>query len=181
MAKKKVRTLSSKVAYRCKYMRIIEEDFTFDGKIVHKYYLMDRSNYVIVIAKDEKYFYLIEQYRYTTKSRLLQVVAGAIEKGETPVRAARKELREEAGITAKEMKKIGWFYSYYGASDQKAHVFLAQGLKFGKQDLQGLEKESDVRLRKYSFLEIKKMIKNNKIKDKDTLSAFCIYMLKYDN
>jgi len=140
MAKKKVKTLSSRVAYECKYMKIVEEDFTFDGGNIHKYYLVDRRDYVIVIAREGEYFYLIEQYRYTTKSRLIQVVAGAIEKGETSIEAARKELKEEAGITARKMKKIGWFYAYYGASDQVANVFLAQGLKFGKQDLKGSRK-----------------------------------------
>lgn len=181
MANKKVKILRSRVAYSCKYLRIIEEDFTFTGKNSHRYYLLDRSDYVIVIAKQGKYFYLVRQYRYPLKSELIQVVAGGIEKGETPIKAARKELREEAGITARKMEKIGWFYAYYGPSKQKAYVFFAQDLKFGKQDLKGLEKESDLIVKKYTLSEIKKMIKSNEIRDEDTLSAFCIYMLKYDN
>ena len=60
-------------------------------------------------------------------------------------------------------------------------MFFAEDLSFGKQDLKGLEKESDVKVKKYKLSEIKEMIKNNRIKDEDTLSAFCIYMLKYDN
>jgi 8-oxo-dGTP pyrophosphatase MutT (NUDIX family) len=181
MKKKKVKILRSKVAYSCPYLRIIEEDFTFSGKKVHRYYLLKRNDYVIVIAKEGEYFYFIEQYRYPTKSYLIQVVAGGIEKGETPITAARKELKEEAGITAGKMKKIGWLYAYYGPSNQKAHVFFAEDLSFGKQDLKGLEKESDVKVKKYTLSEIKEMIKSNRIKDEDTLSAFCIYMLKYDN
>lgn len=181
MKKKEVKTLRSKIAYKCRYLRVIEEDFAFDGKRIHKYYLIDRSDYVIVLAKEGEWFYLIEQYRYTTKSHLIQVVAGAIENGETPVEAARKELKEEAGITAKKMKKIGWFYAYYGASGQKAHVYLAEGLKLGKQDLKGLEKECDVRVRKYTYAMIREMIRKNQIMDQDTLSAFAMYMIKYNN
>jgi len=181
MAEKKVKILRSRTAFSCKYLKVREEDFTFTGKKVHRYYILDRKNYVIVIARQGEYFYLVEQYRYPIRSNLIQVVAGSIEKGETPIQAARKELREEAGIKARRMKKIGWFYAYYGPSNQKAHVFFAEDLSFGKQDLKGLEKESDMKVKKYTLLEIKEMIKSNKIKDEDTLSAFCIYMVKYDN
>jgi ADP-ribose pyrophosphatase len=67
-------------------------------------------------------------------------VAGAIEKNETPLAVARRELKEEAGITAKKIKRLGWLYSDYGKSDQKGYVFLAEDLKFGEQKPDDLEK-----------------------------------------
>lgn len=181
MEKRKMKILDSCRVFKSKYLGVTKEDFTFDGKKIHSYYLINRKHYVIVLAKEGKYFYLVEQYRYPMNTRLTQVVAGSIEKRETALRAAKKELKEEAGITAKKMKEIGWFYAYYGASKQIAHVFFAQGLKFGKQDLKGLEKESDMIVKRYTLREIKDMIKSNKIKDEDTLSSFCMYMLKCGN
>lgn len=179
--KKKWKTLRSRLAYECKYLSIREEDFTGSSGKVYKYYILDRKDYVIVIAKDKRHFYLIEQGRYTVKGKLLQVVAGAIEEGETPLSAAKKELKEEAGIVAGKIKKLGWFYAYYGCSDQKAFVFLAEDLKFGKQELEGLEEESGVELKKMTISEIKKCIRSGKIKDADTLSAFNLFMLKDKN
>lgn len=176
--KKKWKTIGSKLAYECKYLKIWDEDFMGSSEKVYKYYILDRKDYVIVMAKDEKYFYLIEQGRYTVKGKLLQVVAGAIEEGEAPLSAAKKELKEEAGIVAGKIKKIGWFYAYYGCSNQKAHVFLAEGLKFGKQELEGLEEEGGVEVKKMTISEIKKCIQSGKIKDADTLSAFSIFYAK---
>ncbi len=178
---KKWKTISSNLAYECKYLKIWDEDFSGTSGKVYKYYILDRKDYVIVIAKDKKYFYLIEQGRYTVKGKLLQVVAGAIEEGETPLFAARKELKEEAGIVAKKIKKLGWFYAYYGCSKQKAYVFLAEYPEFGKQELEGLEKEGGVEVKKMTISEIKKCIRTGKIKDADTLSAFNIFMLKCNN
>lgn len=172
------KTVKSKVAYECKYFKVLEEDFILPSGKSHRYYILDVKDYVIVIAKKEDSFYLIEQYRWTTKSKLLQAVAGAIEKGEIPLKAAKKELKEEAGITAKKFTKLGWFYSFYGSSNQKAYVFLAEDLKIGEQKPDNFEKEAGIKVVKLKISEVKNLIKSGKIKDFDTLSALCLYILK---
>ena len=173
------KTVKSKVVYNCKYFKALEEDFILPSKKSHRYHILNVKDYVIVIAKAENSFYLIEQYRYTTKLKLLQVVAGAIEKGDAPLITAKRELKEEAGIVAKKFKKLGWFYSFYGSSNQKAHVFLAENLEIGKQKPDDFEKECGIKRKKLKISEIKKLIKSGKIKDHDTLAAFCLFMLKY--
>lgn len=176
------KTVKSKTVFECKYFKVLEEDFFMpSGKRVHKYYIIKEKDYVIVIAKERDYFYLIEQYRYTIKSKLFAVVAGAMEEGQTPLVAAKRELKEEAGITAKKFKKLGWFYSEYGKSGQKANVFLAEDLEIGEQKPDCFEKEGGIKRRKVKISEIKNMIKSGKIKDRDTLSALSLYMLKCEN
>ena len=172
-------TIKSKIVFECKYMKVLEEDFLLPNREKHKYYILKRSRYyVVVIAKEDNCFYLIEQYRYTTKSKLLQAVAGAVEKKETLLQAAKKELKEEAGITAKKFRKLGWFYANYGISNQKAYVFLAEDLKLGKQKPDEIEKAGEIKRRKLKISEVKRLIKSGEIKDLDTLSAFCLFMLK---
>jgi ADP-ribose pyrophosphatase len=172
------KTVKSKEVYKCKYFKILDEDFITPGGERRKWYIFDTNDYVAVIAKENDYFYLIEQYRYTTKSKLLQVVAGVIEKNETPFITAKKELKEEAGIIAKKIKKLGWYYANYGCSNQKAHVFLAEDLKVEEQKPDSFEKESGIKRKRIKISEVKKMIKSGKIKDHDTLSAFSLFMLK---
>ena len=172
------KTIKSKVAFKCKYLKILEEDFLTPNGKKHKYYILKRNDYVVVVVKEKNFLYLIEFYRYTTKARLFEFVAGIIENNETPLQAAKKELREEAGITAKKMKKIGWYYAYKGCSKQKAHIFLAEGLKFEKQKLEDLEKAGGMELVKFSISKIKKMIQSGEIKDSDTVAPFCLFMLK---
>jgi len=55
---------------------------------------------------DEDYVYLTEQFRYVAGQKTLEVVAGGVE-NETPMKAAKRELKEELGITAKEFIKLG--------------------------------------------------------------------------
>ncbi|MEA2098395.1 MAG: NUDIX hydrolase [Patescibacteria group bacterium] len=172
------KTIKSKTAFKCKYMKVIEEDFIIPNGKKHKYYIIKRNDYVIVLAREKNYLYLIEQYRYTVKSKLLQVVAGSVEKGETLLKSAKRELKEEAGIKAKKFKKLGWFYAYYGCSNQKAYVFLAEDLELGEQKPDELEKEGEIKAVKLKISEVKRMIKSGKIKDYDTLSAFGLFMLK---
>lgn len=172
------KTIKSETVFKCKYFKVLEEDFFLPSGKKHKYYIVKEKDYVIVIAREGDCFYLIEQYRYTTKSKLLAVVAGAIEKGQTPLAAAKRELKEEAGITAKKFKKLGWFHAEYGKSGQKANVFLAEDLKIGKQEPDAFEKEGGIKRRKLKISEVKKLIKSGKINDHDTLSAFCLFMLK---
>ncbi len=175
------KTVKSKVAYKCKYFKIIEEDFLAPSGKTHKWHILDTNDYVVVIAKENDYFYLIEQYRYTTKSKLLQVVAGSIEKKDMPLEAAKKELKEEAGITAKKFKKLGWYYAHYGCSSQKAYVFLAEDLLLGEQEPDELEEEAGIKIVKLKISKVKNLIKSGKIKDFDTLSAFSLFMLKCEN
>lgn len=172
------KTIKSKAVYNCKYFKVSEEDFILPSGKSHRYHILNMKDYVIVIAKAGASFYLIEQYRYTTRSKLLQAVAGAIEKGDTPLATAKKELKEEAGITAKKFRKLGWFYSFYGSSNQKAYVFLAENLEIGKQKPDYFEKECGIKRKKIKTSEVKKLIKSGKIKDHDTLSAFCLFILK---
>ena len=173
------KTIKSKVAFRCKYFKVLDEDFVMPNGKKHKYYIVKRTDYVVVIAKEDNFLYLVNLYRYTTKSKVPEFVAGAVEKNETPLVAAKKELREEAGIIANKMKKIGWYYGYRGSSNQKGHVFLAEDLKFNKQELEDMEKAGGMKVIKFRILEVKEMIRSGKIKDVDTIAAFCLFMLKY--
>ncbi len=172
------KTIKSKIAFKCPYLKILDEDFLTPSGKKYKYYILKRTDYVVVVAREKNFLYLVELYRYPLKLKSLEFVAGNIEKKESPLKAAKRELKEEAGITAKKIKKIGWYYAYKGCSNQKAHIFLAEDLKFGEQNLDNLEKEGGMKLKKFKISEVKEMIKSGKINDADTIAPFNIFMLK---
>jgi len=179
MKTKNWKTVNSKTVFECKYFKINEKHFVGCSGNKYKYYILKENDYVVAIPLEKNYLYLVEFSRYTTGSRSLEFVAGMVEKNETPLQSVKKELVEEAGITAKEIKKIGWYYAYKGRSNQKAHIFLAENLSFEKQKLENLEKDGKMEVKKLKISEVKELIKLGKIDDVDTLAAFNIFMLKF--
>jgi ADP-ribose pyrophosphatase len=61
-----------------------------------------------------------------------EVPAGGLGPGGNPVKVARRELLEEIGGTAAELRPIGQFYTSNGISNEIAYVYLAMGVELGK-------------------------------------------------
>lgn len=79
---------------------------------------------------------LIRQYRYATGGFLLEVPAGRPDApGEDWEVCARRELREETGLTAERMIPLTAIYTTPGFSDERIHLFMATGLRAGDTTL----------------------------------------------
>lgn len=99
-----------------------------DGKI-KTYELVDIQNAITILPLDaEGNVYFVEQYRIGAGKNLLELPAGKIENDEDPLEAARRELREEIGMDAAEIKPLGNFYMSPGYANEYMYCFLATGL-----------------------------------------------------
>ena len=67
-------------------------------------------------------------YRYTVGRTLLECPSGGLD-GEDAETAARRELEEETGYVAAEIRRLGTFYGSTGISNERYHVCLATGLR----------------------------------------------------
>ncbi len=80
-----------------------------------------------MMAVDEKgRFLLVQQYRLPARTKMWEIPAGRLDKGETPLAAAKRELREETGYSAKKWKKLLAYYPSPGYVAEKMHVFAAR-------------------------------------------------------
>lgn len=89
---------------------------------------------------------LVRQERVATGGMLLELPAGSIDPGESPLEAAQRELREETGLRGGEWTEVASFFSTPGFCDERIHLFLATGLDDGEADPQGDEQIELVRL-----------------------------------
>ena len=93
------------------------------------YDLVEHGDSVTILpVDDEGNIYFVSQHRLGAAGTLLELPAGVLDPGESPLTSARRELREETGMDAREFTKLGGFYLAPGYSDEYMTVFLAVGL-----------------------------------------------------
>ena len=118
---------------------------------------------VSVLPIDEKgYAYLIDGYYFGIKKRLTATVSGGIDNGEKPLHAAKRELKEELGIEAKEWISIGRIVRIPSIVSCSASLFVAKNLRFGNPHR---EPDEDIRMVKMKFSKAFEMVLKNRILD----------------
>jgi ADP-ribose pyrophosphatase len=74
---------------------------------------------------------LVKQYRYAADGYLYEIPAGRLEPGEDPAACARRELEEETGFVASELRLLTTIFTTPGFTDERIHLFVASGLTAG--------------------------------------------------
>jgi 8-oxo-dGTP pyrophosphatase MutT (NUDIX family) len=116
----------------------------------------------VVALSDDGDTFLVGQYRYTLDHYSWEIPEGGGEHTETPLAAAQRELREEAGIAATSWTYLGEVHLSNSVSDEVGCVFLAEGLTFGETEPDGTE---DLQLRRVPFEEAVRMALTGEISD----------------
>jgi ADP-ribose pyrophosphatase len=112
---------------------------------------------------------LIEQFRIgalgvNADPWLLEIVAGAIEEGESPEEVAYRETREEAGCDIRELIRIGEFFPTPGGCSEKITLFCGIVDSQGMGGVHGLaEEQEDILARAVSFDEAMAWLKQGRI------------------
>ncbi len=124
----------------------------------------------VLPVDDEDNVYLTEQFRYVAGRKTLEVVAGGVE-DETPMKAAKRELKEELGITAKEFIKLGKIQLDNSIIKSESTQYVARGLTFGETDQDGAEEMNTVKIK---FKEAVEKVLSGEI----THAPSCVLILK---
>jgi len=125
---------------------------------------------VMMAVDDRKRILLVRQYRLPARDYLWELPAGRLDKGETPLQAAKRELVEETGYRAKHWKRLVTFYPSPGYVAEKMTIFLATGLTEGQA--QPMEDER-IETRWFTAKEIEQGIESGKIVDGKTMIGYC--------
>lgn len=94
------KTLSSEPLLDTRFLKIAKEACELpNGKIIPDFYTIWQPDWVLILASDKLGNWIMErQYRHGTRNVSLEFPAGIIEQGESPVEAAKRELREECAF-----------------------------------------------------------------------------------
>ena len=171
-----ITTISSREVYRNAWMRVREDEILRSNGKKGIYGVVEKDEAAIIIPIDGERIWLVEQFRYTIQEQTLELPQGGWEMaGVDPEELARGELKEETGLVAAQMTRLGSTWIGYGFTRQKQHVFLASGLTHDEKDPD--EEEHDIIVRNMPVAEFEQMIRDGKVRDGCTLAAWALYLL----
>jgi ADP-ribose pyrophosphatase len=100
------------------------------GQIVPDYHIIRLPDYALIYAEmEDGRVPMLRQYKHGARRICLSFPGGAIEPGELPVAAARREMMEELGCAAGEMESLGAFVTNGNQGCNTAHLFRARGCR----------------------------------------------------
>jgi ADP-ribose pyrophosphatase len=111
---------------------------------------------------------LLKQYRYATGGVLWEVPAGTLGPGEDPAACARRELAEEAGVTARELRPLTSIWTTPGFTDEVIHLYLATGLSPGTP---ARERDEFIEVEPQPLSRVLSRIRDGEIRDAKTIVA----------
>jgi ADP-ribose pyrophosphatase len=160
------------VVYSGKIFSIELEGIPLPNGDMKIYERINIQNAVTILPIDaQKRVYMVEQYRIGAHKSLLELPAGKVEHGEDPFSTAGRELREEIGMSAGDMKHLGNFYMTPGYASEYMYCYMARNLEPAP-----LQPDMDefINIHRIPLMEIYRMIEHAEIEDSKTLAAFML-------
>ncbi|WP_315791457.1 NUDIX hydrolase [Fischerella sp. JS2] len=136
---KKWQLLQSKMVLNHPWCQVRQDEILLpNGKIIDDYFVHLKPEVALILpitANQEIVF--VRQYRHAVKDFFIELPAGSFDPNQESAEiAAKRELQEETGYTAKEINKIATLYDRPSKDTNRLHLFLAENVsKTSEQQL----------------------------------------------
>lgn len=157
------KTLKSQSVFEGKILHITVDDVEIQDGTTSKREVVNHPGGVAVAALDENNnLYFVKQFRYPYKEVVLELPAGKLEKGSTPLENGKRELLEETGAVGYSYISLGQIYPSPGYTNEIIHLYVCR-----------IKSEGDSKPDEGEFLNVEKiplstaveMVLNNQIPD----------------
>ena len=169
---KKLKVLKSRVVFRGPVFSVSSDRVQEPSGIVARRDMVRHPGSVVIMAVDDSRpqlrVLLARQYRYAAGQELWELPAGRIDSGEEPLAAAKRELLEETGYTARQWKRALFFYASPGFLDETMAIYQASGLVRGKAQP---EEDEVIRKRLFPLPAAVRMVMSGRIPDGKTIAG----------
>jgi ADP-ribose pyrophosphatase len=174
MGKQIAKILKSTVLYQGPVFGVRRDEVLEPGGVRATREVVTHPGSVVVLpVLDDGRVVLIRQYRHATRQYLWELVAGRMDPGETPKRAAARELVEETGYRAKRYSVFLDVFPTPGFVEERMFILLAEGLTAGQAQP---EEDEKIEARAYSLKELKQMIQRGKLRDAKSVAGILYYV-----
>jgi len=164
------KTLDSRTVYDNAWITVFEDNVINPrgGKNLYGHVHFKNKAIAIVPLDDDGNTWIVGQDRYTTHKYSWEVPMGGSAAGEEPIDTARRELKEETGLTATELTQLMRLHTSNSITDEEGFVFVARGLEVGETNFDDME---DLKIRKLPLSEAIDMVKRGEITDAISVAA----------
>ena len=169
---KKWKLLNAEKVFDNKWLSLEKRSYELPtGVVKNDYFHLNRPDYALIVVLDEQRRLLVErQYRRGVDDFVYELPAGWIEKDESPIEAAKRELFEETGVNG-HGDTCFEIYPQPGFSSMKAYVCI---LKIDTIGTAQVDEDEDISTMWIALEEVQKMVKESKIKDMGFLAALSL-------
>ncbi|WP_312948734.1 NUDIX hydrolase [Superficieibacter sp.] len=173
-----IKTLASEEIYRNRWMALKEDRILRADGSEGIYSVIEKSDFVVIIALENDEIYVVEQYRYPLNKRTTELPQGSWEcsPDAAPEDVAAGELKEETGLSAGKLEYVGYQKLAQGYSAQGYHIYLATQLTFVGQQLD--KEEYGLTVKKIKISDFTQLIVNGEITDATSVTAFLLAKAK---
>ena len=134
--------------------------------------ILEHGGAVVLVPVDsDGNILFVRQYRHATGGNLLELPAGTREQEEPYEECAAREIREETGMEASRLQKVGEFYLAPGYSSEFMAVFLATGLKYNPLDA---DDDEFLQVEKIPLKDVTAMFERGDVPDSKSLAAWLL-------
>jgi 8-oxo-dGTP pyrophosphatase MutT (NUDIX family) len=154
------------------FVRIREDEYRFEpsGEVA-PFVVCDSADWVLVIAlTDDDRVVLVRQFRHGVRQVVLETPGGIVEGDESPEHTAARELSEETGYEAEDVRLLGTLLPNPAINSASCHVVLAQGCRLSSAPAPDALEEIEVVLRPRD--EIPAMIRSGELCHALVVAAF---------
>ncbi len=164
---------SSKELLKTKIFSVTEDEAIEPGGFHIKRAIIQHPGSAVMMAIDQKKrILLVRQYRLPARQFLWELPAGRVDAGETPLKAAKRELIEETGMRAKRWSRLVSYYPSPGFLAEKMNLFAATELIEGES---APMEDERIETRWFAARDVQEMIRSGKIIDGKTITGFLMW------
>jgi 8-oxo-dGTP pyrophosphatase MutT (NUDIX family) len=144
----------------------------------HDFYIIESRDWVNIIPlTDDHQVVMIRQYRHGSREVTLEIPGGLLDPGDTPKKAACRELLEETGYQAEEYVKIGVSNPNPAIFNNRCYTFMARNVT--KVSAPKPDQTEDIEVVLIPLPGIPELIRKGKIDHAIVISAFYLYFLRF--
>jgi ADP-ribose pyrophosphatase len=174
LEKGRAQILKSEVLYQGKVFRLQRDTVIEPGGVqAERDIIVHPGSVVVLPIFNDGRVLLIRQYRHSVGEFLWELVAGRKEPNESPLAAARRELIEETGYTAKRLRKLLRVVPTPGFVNEWMWIFAAEGLTEGAAQP---EEDEKITARIFTLKQAEKMIQRGTLRDAKSICGLLYYV-----